>query len=70
VQVVRPGFVRTRMTEGRAPAPLAVDASAVAAAVLRGLETNRPVVWVPAALGPLFLILRHLPQGLWRRLPG
>ena len=70
VQVVRPGFVRTRMTEGRAPAPLAVDASAVAAAVLRGLETNRPVVWVPAALGPLFLVLRHLPQGLWRKLPG
>jgi decaprenylphospho-beta-D-erythro-pentofuranosid-2-ulose 2-reductase len=47
VMVVRPGFVRTKMTTGRKAAPLAVDASDVADAVVRGLETGAEVVWVP-----------------------
>ncbi|PFG39351.1 decaprenylphospho-beta-D-erythro-pentofuranosid-2-ulose 2-reductase [Georgenia soli] len=66
VVVVRPGFVRTRMTAGRAPAPFAVDADDVARAVLAGLD--RDVVWVPAVLGPLTAALRLVPGPVWRRL--
>lgn len=70
VTVVRPGFVRTKMTAGAPEAPLSVDADAVAEAVVRGLETGAPVVWVPGALRPIFGLLRLLPRALWRRMPG
>lgn len=66
VVVVRPGFVRTRMTAGLAPAPFAVDADDVARAVLGGLQ--RDVVWVPRVLGLVMPVARFLPAVLWRRL--
>jgi decaprenylphospho-beta-D-erythro-pentofuranosid-2-ulose 2-reductase len=70
LQVVRPGFVRTKMTAGLRPAPFAVDSEMVATAVMRGIERNQPVIWVPSILRWVFLVLRHLPQQIWRRLPG
>ncbi len=69
VMVVRPGFVRTRMTAGLAPAPFAVGPDEVARAVVTGLALGRETVWVPARLGPLFAVLRLLPRPIWRRLP-
>ena len=41
VHVVRPGFVRTKMTEGRPAAPFAVGPDRVAEDVVRGLERDR-----------------------------
>ena len=41
VLVVRPGFVRTKMTEGRSPAPLSVTAEQVARAVVTGVAAPR-----------------------------
>jgi decaprenylphospho-beta-D-erythro-pentofuranosid-2-ulose 2-reductase len=70
VTVVRPGFVRTKMTRGMKPAPFAVDAVTVAEATIRALETGEAVAWVPAALGPIFAALRMLPRALWRRIPS
>ncbi len=70
VMVVRPGFVRTKMTAGRKPVPFAVDASDVADAVLRGLESGADVVWVPGVLRYVFGFLRLVPRSLWRRMPG
>jgi decaprenylphospho-beta-D-erythro-pentofuranosid-2-ulose 2-reductase len=68
VLVVRPGFVRTRMTEGLRPAPLATTPDGVAKAVLRGLDGGAQVVWAPASLRWLMLALRTLPRPLFRRL--
>jgi decaprenylphospho-beta-D-erythro-pentofuranosid-2-ulose 2-reductase len=70
LHLVRPGFVRTKMTEGRPAAPFAVDADRVAADVVAGLERNRSVIWSPPVVGWVFSVLRHLPRSLWRRLPG
>jgi decaprenylphospho-beta-D-erythro-pentofuranosid-2-ulose 2-reductase len=70
LHLVRPGFVRTKMTEGRPAAPFAVDADRVAADVVAGLEHNRRVIWSPPVVGWVFSVLRHLPRPLWRRLPG
>jgi decaprenylphospho-beta-D-erythro-pentofuranosid-2-ulose 2-reductase len=70
VQVVRPGFVRTKMTEGRPAAPFATTPQAVATAVVRALTTNEPIVYVPALLRWVFMVFRQLPQSIWRRLPG
>jgi len=69
VLVVRPGFVSTKMTAGRPPAPLATTPEAVADAVVAGLAAGRDTVWVPSALRPVFAVFRHLPRPLWRKLP-
>ncbi|HLI01707.1 MAG TPA: SDR family NAD(P)-dependent oxidoreductase [Acidimicrobiales bacterium] len=70
VLIVRPGWVHGRMTEGMPPAPMATTPEAVADGVAAALAAGRSTVWVPGALGPAFALLRHLPRGLWRRLPG
>ena len=69
VLIVRPGFVTTRMTAGLKPAPLATTPDAVAAAVARGLAGGDEIVWVPGRLRWVFVILRHLPTAVFRRLP-
>lgn len=70
VVVVRPGFVHGRMTAGMPPAPLATTPEAVGAAVARAVATGRDTVHVPAALGPVFALLRLLPRRVFRALPG
>jgi decaprenylphospho-beta-D-erythro-pentofuranosid-2-ulose 2-reductase len=69
VMVVRPGFVRTRMTEGRREAPLATTPEAVATAIELGLRRRSETVWVPGALRVVMSVVRHLPRGVFRRLP-
>lgn len=69
ILVVRPGFVTTRMTTGMKKAPLSTDAATVADRTISAMASDRTVVWVPGALGPMFAILKNLPLALWRRLP-
>jgi decaprenylphospho-beta-D-erythro-pentofuranosid-2-ulose 2-reductase len=69
VLVVRPGFVRTRMTAGLPPAPFATDPEAVADATVRALGGRAHTIWVPSRLRWIFAVLRHLPRPLYRRLP-
>ena len=69
VLVVRPGFVRTRMTAGRRSAPLALTAEQVADMIARGLRSGRRVVWAPPAMRWVMLVLRLLPEPLFLRLP-
>jgi decaprenylphospho-beta-D-erythro-pentofuranosid-2-ulose 2-reductase len=68
VHVVRPGFVFSKMTRGRRPAPFAVQPDDVADAVVRGLVQSRTVIWVPGLLRWLYVVLRHLPDRLWGRM--
>jgi decaprenylphospho-beta-D-erythro-pentofuranosid-2-ulose 2-reductase len=69
VLVVRPGFVRTRMTDGMDAAPFATTPEAVADAVAAALRSGRRTVWVPGTLRYVFSVLRHLPGPVWRRMP-
>ncbi|MEU5977110.1 decaprenylphospho-beta-D-erythro-pentofuranosid-2-ulose 2-reductase [Streptomyces sp. NPDC047315] len=69
VMVVRPGFVRTKMTAGLPEAPLATTPEAVALAVEQGLRRRAETVWVPGALRHVMSVLRHVPRPLFRRLP-
>ncbi len=69
VLVVRPGFVRTRMTAGLEPAPFATTADAVADATVKALAGRAHTVWVPPTLRYVFAVLRHLPRPIYRRLP-
>jgi decaprenylphospho-beta-D-erythro-pentofuranosid-2-ulose 2-reductase len=69
VLVVRPGFVKTRMTAGLAPAPFATTPEAVASATVAALRGHAGTIWVPRSLRFVFALLRHLPRGIYRRLP-
>mgnify|MGYP003704966197 CR=1 FL=1 len=41
----------------------------VAAAAAAGLRQRRRIVWAPGLLRWVFVVLRHLPGPVWRRLP-
>ncbi|MEU8980093.1 decaprenylphospho-beta-D-erythro-pentofuranosid-2-ulose 2-reductase [Streptomyces sp. NPDC048309] len=69
VMVVRPGFVRTRMTAGLPQTPLATTPEAVATAVEAGLRRRSETVWVPGTLRLVMSALRHVPRPVFRRLP-
>lgn len=70
VLVVRPGFVRTKMTTGMHEAPLSTTAEAVAEATARAIAAGKETIWVPASLRLAFMVFRHLPRALWRRMPA
>lgn len=68
VLVVRPGFVHTKMTRGRKPAPLSTTPEVVADAIVGGLRSGAHTVWAPGTLRWLMAGMRHLPRPLWRRI--
>lgn len=70
VMTVRPGFVRTAMTEGLAEAPFTCDPADVADAVAAGLRRRQSVVWAPGVLRYVFAVLRIVPGFVWRKLDG
>jgi decaprenylphospho-beta-D-erythro-pentofuranosid-2-ulose 2-reductase len=67
VLVVRPGFVRTRMTAGLPVAPMPVAPEDVADATVRALAGRAHTVWVPGRLRYVFAVLRHLPRSIFRK---
>jgi len=69
LMIVRPGFVHSKMTAGRPAAPLATTPEAVADSIVHGVAAGRAIVWVPSALRPIMMGLRHLPRSVFRRLP-
>ncbi len=69
VLIVRPGFVVSKMTAGRDPAPLSTTPEAVAEAVEDGLRRGSEIIWVPGVLRLVMAVLRHLPRLVFRRLP-
>lgn len=69
VLVVRPGFVRSPMTEGLADRPMTITPEQVATVVVDGLRHGRRLAWAPAPMRPVMSVLRHVPRTLLRRLP-
>jgi NAD(P)-dependent dehydrogenase (short-subunit alcohol dehydrogenase family) len=69
VIVVRPGFVRSKMTTGLDPAPFSRTPNEVAAAVVEAVAAGGSrIVWVPSHLGPLMGLMRVTPRSVWRRI--
>jgi decaprenylphospho-beta-D-erythro-pentofuranosid-2-ulose 2-reductase len=67
--IVRPGFVRTKMTAGMKDAPMTTTPAVVATAVADALARDRELIWVPAPLRGVMAVIRHLPRPIFRRLP-
>jgi decaprenylphospho-beta-D-erythro-pentofuranosid-2-ulose 2-reductase len=68
ILLVRPGFVRTAMTAGLAPAPFAVGPERVATEIVDALRREADVIWVPRALRAVMWVVAALPRALVRRL--
>lgn len=69
VVVVRPGFVRSKMTEGLKPAPLSQTPEQVAEIVVSAVRAGREQVWAPSLMRWVMSALRHVPRVIFRRLP-
>ncbi|MFI6039081.1 decaprenylphospho-beta-D-erythro-pentofuranosid-2-ulose 2-reductase [Streptomyces sp. NPDC051315] len=69
VMVVRPGFVRSEMTAELDEPPFATTPETVATAIELGLRRRSETVWVPGLLRVVMSVLRHMPRGLFRKLP-
>lgn len=71
VQVVdiRPGFIDTPMTQGlKLPALLLVTPEQVAPRMLRGIERGTGVLYAPGFWALIMLVIRSIPQPLFKRL--
>jgi short-subunit dehydrogenase len=64
---VKPGFVRTGMTEGLPEPPFAADADQVAAAAVRAIDRGTPVVYAPGIWAIVMLVIRSLPRAVMRK---
>lgn len=65
---VKPGFVRTSMTEGLPAPPFAGDPDQVASQVARAIQRGTPVVYTPSIWALIMLVIRHLPRFMMRRI--
>ena len=67
VVCVKPGFVRTSMTDGLPVPPFAGDPDQVAARVLTAIDRGTPVVYAPAIWALVMAVIRLLPRAIMRR---
>jgi decaprenylphospho-beta-D-erythro-pentofuranosid-2-ulose 2-reductase len=68
VLVVRPGFVKDKMTAGRKPMPLSTTPEEVAKVTIAGLKRGSATVWAPAALRYAMTVVRYIPRTIFRKL--
>lgn len=68
VSVLRPGFVRTRMTVGMEEQPFTANPDQVADAAVTGLLKGRRVIWAPAPLQGVFGVMSVMPGPIWRKI--
>jgi NAD(P)-dependent dehydrogenase (short-subunit alcohol dehydrogenase family) len=64
---VKPGFVKTSMTDGLRPPPFAGEPEPVARAVLRAIDKGQPLVYAPSIWRLVMLVIMHLPRFVMRR---
>ncbi|SFB01900.1 decaprenylphospho-beta-D-erythro-pentofuranosid-2-ulose 2-reductase [Amycolatopsis marina] len=69
VTVVRPGQVKTKMTEGMGKAPLEQTAEQVAEIAVDATRKGKELVWAPAPFRLVMSALRHVPRPIFRKLP-
>ena len=69
VMTVKPGFVATRMTAGMVlPPPLTAQPAQVADAILMAQDKRRDVIYVLARWRLVMMVIRLIPERLFKRL--
>ena len=65
---VRPGFVKTSMTDGLKPPPFAGEPDGVARDIVRAIERRKPVLYTPWMWQHVMRVIRLLPRFVMRRI--
>ena len=69
VLTIKPGFVDTPMTEVfDKSGPLWVSPERAARDIVRAMERRRDIAYVPWFWRPIMFIIRHIPEGVFKRL--
>ena len=66
ITIIRPGFVHTKMTINMPPAPFATERSVLAKIATRALLKKKRIVYAPRILRFVMLVLRLLPERIFR----
>ena len=64
---VKPGFVRTSMTQGLKEPPFAGEPDDVAKTVLSAILRGAPVVYAPSMWALVMMVIRLLPRAVMRQ---
>jgi decaprenylphospho-beta-D-erythro-pentofuranosid-2-ulose 2-reductase len=67
LQVLRPGYVRSKMTAGTKERPFATGVEEVAESVMRGLASGDRVIWCPPVMRYIAMLVRVTPRSLWHK---
>jgi short-subunit dehydrogenase len=69
VTTIKPGFVDTPMTQGLSlPAALLAQPAQVAQRIVKGIANKVPTLYAPGFWGVIMLIIRSIPQPVFKRL--
>ena len=69
VLTIKPGFVDTPMTASIAnKGALWASADRIAAGIVRAIDKRRSVVYLPWFWAPIMLVVKHLPEAVFKRL--
>jgi decaprenylphospho-beta-D-erythro-pentofuranosid-2-ulose 2-reductase len=68
VVTIKPGFVKTSMTQGLKPPPFAGTAEQVARDIVAAIDRKTPVVYTPWAWRWVMHVIRRLPRGVMRQI--
>lgn len=69
VLTVKPGFIDTRMTAGlKLPKPITASADLVAARIIRAVKSKRNTIYVLSVWFWIMLIIRNIPEFIFKRL--
>jgi decaprenylphospho-beta-D-erythro-pentofuranosid-2-ulose 2-reductase len=69
VVTIKPGFVRTRMTDGmNLPPALTITPAAAAAGIINAAERKRDIVYVSRRWSLIMTIINHIPEQLFKKM--
>jgi short-subunit dehydrogenase len=68
VLTIKPGFVDTPMTSAFKKGALWASADQVAAGIVRAIDKRRSIAYVPWFWGGIMLVIRHIPEFVFRRI--
>jgi len=68
VLTVKPGFVDTPMTAAMPKGLLWAQPERIAAGIVRAIDRRTPVVYLPGFWRPIMLIIRWIPERIFRKL--
>jgi decaprenylphospho-beta-D-erythro-pentofuranosid-2-ulose 2-reductase len=68
VITVKPGFVKTGMTDGLPTPPFAGEPEQVARDIVRGIDRGSPVVYTPTIWALVMMVIRWLPRFVMRKI--